>query len=162
MKRTPLKRKTPLKAKTGLRRRATKKSTTTTKTKKKAVRKPKKPSIRQLKDKLWKECKRIVRATHGNTCYTCGAKQLEGSNWQTGHFIPSSVCSVHMRYHLSNLRPQCMRCNIHLSGNWIEYEKHLLKDGIDTAALKQENEDTKNEMYRHDWYEAKIAQYKKL
>lgn len=157
MKKTPLKRKTPLKSKTGLKtRKATKKRATGQK------RANKKPSIRLLKDKLWKECKRIIRERHGNTCYTCGANPLEGSNWQTGHFIPSSICSTEMRYDLNNLRPQCMRCNIHLSGNWPAYEKHLLKDNIDIQGLKDRNEKTKGQMYRADWYLAKIEEYKQL
>ena len=158
MKRTPLKRKTRLNARSGFKRHTIKPKPI----KRKKRSRSKKPSIRLLKSKLWNECKRIIRARHGNVCYSCGAQGLEGSNWQTGHFIASSCCSTHMRYNLNNLRPQCMRCNIHMSGNWVPYEAHLKKDGIDVEALKQENEDTKNEMYRADWYEAKIAEYKLL
>ncbi len=156
MKRTPLKRKTGLRSKTPLKA----KNSTSRKRKPKRRTSGRKPSIRLLKSKLWNECKRIIRARHGNTCYTCYTQGLEGSNWQTGHFIPSSVCSVHMRYSLNNLRPQCMRCNIHLSGNWIEYEKHLRADGIDTDELKKENEETKNKQYDRLWYEDKIAEYR--
>ena len=156
MKRTPLKRKTPLRAKKGFNRPKTR-----VKPKKRPTR-AKQPSVRLLKKKLWNECKRIIRARHGNTCYTCYAQGLEGSNWQTGHFLPSSICSVEMRYSLGNLRPQCMRCNIHLSGNWIEYEKHLKADGIDTDELKKENEETKNKQYDRLWYEDKIAEYQQI
>lgn len=144
MKRTPLKRKTPLRAR------------------KSPSKKKKRPSMRLLKDKLWRECKRIIRERHGNTCYTCGKKGLEGSNWQTGHYIPSSICSASMRYDLDNLRPQCYRCNINLSGNWPEYEIHLQKDGIDPEELKQRNRLSTGKQYDSLWYESKIEEYRNL
>lgn len=157
MKRTQIRRKTPLKAKTGILSRKSPK-----KRSKVAKCANKRPSSRLLKNKLWAECKRIIRARHGNTCYTCGKSGLDGSGWQTGHFIPSSVCSVEMRYSLDNLRPQCYHCNINLSGNWIAYEEHLQKDGIDTKTLKQTNEQTKNRQYDLLWYLNKIEEYKQL
>lgn len=138
MKRTPMKRVSPNK-----------------------VKKVKKP-ITKVKAKLWEECKRITRAKHGNTCYTCGKGGLEGSNWHTGHFISSSICSVFLRYHLDNLRPQCYNCNINKSGNWLAFENHLIRDGFDPKQLKALNEATKNESYRLDWYEEKLALYKQL
>ena len=157
MKRSRLKRKTPLRAKKQAPRRV--KRTTQPKRRK--------PSIRLLKSKLWNECKRIIRTRYGNgdgtfSCYTCGAHLDEPRKAQTGHFIPSSICSVHMRYHLDNLKIQCYRCNINLSGNWIEYEKHLKADGIDPDELKKENEETKNRQYDRLWYEAKIAEYQQI
>lgn len=118
--------------------------------------------ITKLKAKLWEECKRITRATYGNVCYTCGKTGLEGSSWQTGHFISSSICSTAMRYDLDNLRPQCYNCNINKSGNWLAYEQHLKRDGIDVEELKARNEATKGLMYREDFYEAKIAEYQQL
>lgn len=148
MKRVPLKRRSTFT-----------RSRKLTKSKKRPL---KKPSARLLKDKLWRECKRIIRHRYGNVCYTCGKQPLEGANWHTGHFIASSVCSTEMRYDLDNLRPQCWRCNINLSGNWVAFERHLLVDGIDVAALKQRNEDTKNLSYRSDWFLAKIAEYRAL
>lgn len=122
--------------------------------------------MRLLKSKLWGECKRIIRERYGNgngtyTCYTCDAHLDRPAKAQTGHFIPSSVCSAHMRYHLDNLRVQCYRCNINLSGNWVEYEKRLEREmgaGF-VERLKQENEDTKGKQYDRLWY---IEQYERL
>jgi len=120
--------------------------------------------MQKAKAQLWQECRRITFASHGDTCYTCYAQDLMGSNKQCGHFLPSSVCSVALRYDLRNLRPQCMRCNINLSGNWIEYEKHLIRDLGEqiVATLKSENEQTKNKQYDILWYLATIDTYKKL
>lgn len=125
--------------------------------------------MRLLKDKLWRECKRIIRSRYGNkngtwNCYTCGALLDEPRKAQTGHFIPSSICSTAMRYNLDNLRIQCYRCNINLSGNWPAYERNLdIEMGIGFAdELKATNEQTKNMQYDSIWYEDTIDRYKKL
>jgi len=65
-----------------------------------------------------------------------------------------------MRYCLDNLRPQCWRCNINLSGNWPAYERHLIADGYDVQELKARNENTKGKQYDSLWYLAKIEEYK--
>lgn len=64
-----------------------------------------------------------------------------------------------MRFSLDNLRPQCYRCNIHLSGNWPSYEAHLLRDGVDVGELKRRNELTKGKQYDRLWYDRKITEY---
>lgn len=120
------------------------------------------PSLRLLKKRLWQLCKELTRLHYGNTCFTCGAKNIQGSNWQTGHFLPSSVCSVEMRYSLDNLRPQCAACNIWKSGNWPAYELALEKEGIDTSELKRRNIHTVGQKYDFMWYKEKIAIYQKL
>lgn len=158
MKKTPLKRRTRLKTKTPLRR----SNFNSKRSKPKKATKSSKPSMRLLKKKLWAECKRITRERHGNTCYTCGKTGLEGAGWQTGHFIPSSICSAEMRYSLDNLRPQCWRCNINLSGNWPAYEAHLKRDGFDPEELKQYNRDTTGMKYDSLWYQEKIEEYKNI
>lgn len=128
------------------------------------LRRKSKSPLAKLKKALWDECRRITRTRHGNTCYTCGRTGLEGSNWQTGHFISSSICSVHLRYHLDNLRPQCYNCNINKSGNWIAYEAHLIVDhGRDfPETLKQLNRDTAGKQYDILYYQEKLEEYKKL
>lgn len=119
-------------------------------------------TITKLKERLWKLCREIIRARWGNTCYTCFKRNLEGSNRHTGHFITSSTCSAAMRYDLDNLRPQCYACNIHKSGNWVEFEAHLRRDGIDPEELKQRNRDTQGLQYDRTWYENKITSYSTL
>jgi 5-methylcytosine-specific restriction endonuclease McrA len=126
------------------------------------LRRKSKSPLAKLKQQLWDECRRITRARYGNTCYTCGRAGLEGSNWQTGHFISSSICSVHLRYHLDNLRPQCYNCNINKSGNWIAFEAHLIVEkGRDfPEQLKQLNRETTGRQYDSTWYLEKIEEYK--
>lgn len=126
------------------------------------VKRRKKTPLEIAKDKLWELCKTITRLEHGNVCYTCGKPNLEGSSWQTGHFISSSICSTELRYDLSNLRPQCYNCNINKSGNWLAFEQHLThahgKDYV--TKLKKRNEKTKGKQYDLLWYRDKIEEHK--
>lgn len=144
MKRTALLRRTPLKRGTV------------------RLKKVRKDTVGKLKIRLWQLCREIIFKQHGNTCYPCGALDLVGSNLHLGHFIPSSTCSAELRYSLDNLRPSCYRCNIHLSGNWVAYEAHLRRDGIDVEALKRRNEQTKGGKYDILFYQRKIEEYKQL
>ena len=110
---------------------------------------------------LWEECKRIIRAKYGNTCYTCGKTGLVGSSWQTGHFIPNSVGGASLRYELKNLRPQCYRCNIDLSGNGAVFYRLLVeREGqkyVDDLFLQ------KQKMVKaYDHYLLLLEEYKKL
>jgi len=122
----------------------------------------KKGEITKLKAKLWALCRDIQIKQYGNTCYTCGAKDLKGANLHLGHFITSSLCSVEMRFHLENLRPQDYRCNIHLSGNWPAFETHLIQEGKNPQTLKDRNEATKGVVYPKQWFLDKITEYTKL
>lgn len=81
-----------------------------------------------MKKKLWELCRIIIRNIYGNTCYTCGKTELQGSNLHTGHFIPSSICGANLRFDLRNLRPQCYRCNINLGGNGTAFYHRLVDD----------------------------------
>jgi hypothetical protein len=82
--------------------------------------------VKTLKNKLWELCKRIIRLLYGNTCYTCGRTGLSGSQWHTGHFLPSSTCGIFLRFDLRNLRPQCYYCNINLGGNGAAFYHNLV------------------------------------
>ncbi len=125
--------------------------------------KSKKPNISKLKKLLWQECRRLTLLRYPEPkCYTCGKFGITGSNCHLGHFIPSSICSVEMRYSLDNLRFQCYSCNIHKSGNWPAYEAHLMiEKGLDfPTLLKKRNEETKNKQYDSLWYLQKLEEYK--
>lgn len=131
-------------------------------TKKKKV---KKETITSLKKKLWQECRRITLLHYPEPkCFTCERSGIEGSNRQLGHFIPSSVCSVEMRYSLDNLRWQCYHCNINLSGNWPAYEAHLMNEkGRDFPnQLKKRNEETKGKQYDILYYQELLASYRDI
>lgn len=130
--------------------------------KSKPLAKVRKDTVGKLKIKLWQLCRVLTIRKYGNDCYTCPSKVLVGSNLHCGHFISSSVCSAELRYDLGNLRPQCFACNIHRSGNWPSYERHLLEDGIDVEELKRRNEQTKGAKYDVLFYQDKILEYEEL
>ena len=94
------------------------------------VRRTSKLPIAKLQRKLWVYCKLLIRKLYGNTCYTCDKKGLEGSSWQTGHFIPKSTCGALLKYDLRNLRPQCFHCNLNLGGNVALFmQKLIIREG---------------------------------
>jgi len=80
-----------------------------------AKRANKKPSVRLLKDKLWKEVKRITRERFDPYCYTCG-EYVKGKNDHSGHGKPMGALPLRFKYDVRNIRRQCMVCNIHRGG----------------------------------------------
>jgi len=95
--------------------------------------------------KLWGLCKKYVRLTQHNICYTCSANGLKGANWHTGHGIAKGRLSVEYQYDVRNLKSQCMRCNKWLGGMSqvfiakLEREKEGLKF-LKEACTKSEGE----------------------
>ena len=121
-----------------------------------------KSEVKKLQDKLWSLCREITRLKYGHTCYTCGRTNLEGANWQTGHFIPKASCPAELKYDLDNLRIQCYFCNINLGGNGGQFYRNLERD------MGKEYIDklfkSKNTLVKADkqWYEQKINEYEKI
>ncbi len=116
--------------------------------------------LKKLKKELWELCKQIIRKLYGNTCYTCGAKNLEGGNWQTGHFIPRSICGLYLRFDLRNLRPQCYRCNISLSGNGAIFYRLLVRDCNQSYVDELFSDKNRITKETRVFYEDLIAKYK--
>lgn len=116
-----------------------------------AVKRKRRTPEARLRVQLWELCKEIIRKRYGNICYTCGKEGLSGSSWQTGHFIPRSVCGAYLRYDLRNLRPQCYRCNIDLSGNGAVFYRNLVRDEgqayVDTLFSDKERVITANRAF---------------
>lgn len=91
-----------------------------------------KTELRKLQEKVWDECKRIIRKRYQNkdgawSCFTCGKILIEPAKVHTGHFIPSAVGGASLRYDLRNLRPQCYACNINYGGNGAIYYKKMVE-----------------------------------
>lgn len=132
------------------------------------LKKKKAVTITKLKAQLWQLCRQIIKNTYRRSdgsyqCYTCPQIMQDGQQQlHTGHFIMSSISSMEMRYSLENLRLQCANCNIWKSGNWIAFEAHLIRDGIDVEALKRRNQETKGLLYGKFWVEGKIREYTEL
>lgn len=85
-----------------------------------------------------------------NTCVSCGAthsiKKIQG-----GHFIGRACYPL--RWDEKNVNPQCQRCNMFLSGNYIEYSKWFIdKYGVETFDLYVEK--------GRKWRQGKLPAYK--
>ena len=119
----------------------------------------------KLEQELWEECKRITREQFGNTCFTCGAKNLEGSNWHTGHLWPKASLHALLKYELRLLRPQCYRCNINLGGNGAVFLKNLIRtEGKNYVERLEEDKirDKQVTLKSFDYYTQLLREYKEI
>ena len=102
-----------------------------------AKKKTKSKGVRYWKKKAWDEFSKYVRLrdalkTTGTKedllCCTCGKQYPafgEGCA-QAGHFVPSRRHAVLLRER--GVNGQCYNCNITLKGNWVEYERFVLRE----------------------------------
>jgi hypothetical protein len=125
------------------------------------IKKTSKQSISVIQRKLWEECKRIIREQFGNTCYTCGAKNLSGSNLHTGHLWAKASLGAYLKYDIRVLRPQCYRCNIHLGGAGADFYKKMLRtEGEDY--MKRLEADRNITVKAYDHYLSLLEEYKNI
>ena len=131
--------------------------------KKAARKKVKKKTLSQLKKALEAAQKAKTIEIHGNDCYTCPQKNLQGMNCQLGHVPwPRSVLAVQLRYDTRFTRIQCFRCNINHGGNGAIAYARMLKEGVDLESMWAENEKLKGISVPNSWFEEKITQYSEL
>lgn len=101
---------------------------TAVKVKKAKTPKKKAPTRSQLVKKLDTVYSQYVRLdksdSNGNvSCVTCGDVMF-WKQAQNGHFI--SRAKYPTRWHDDNCNVQCMRCNVFLKGNYIEYTIYMI------------------------------------
>lgn len=121
----------------------------------------KKLTIGKIQKLLWIECKRLIRAKYGNTCFTCEKRNLEASGWHTGHFIAKGACGATLKYDLRNLRPQCYHCNINLGGNGATFYKRLVEtEGQEY--VDQLFKDKQKIIKAYDHYAELLAKYRDM
>jgi hypothetical protein len=125
------------------------------------LKKESKQPISKLQKELWAECKRIVREQFENTCYTCGAKNLQGSNWQTGHMWAKASLGAYLKYDLRVLRPQCASCNLWHGGMGADFYKKMLK--IEGKEYMEKLEQDRNITVKaYDHYLTLLKEYKTI
>jgi hypothetical protein len=118
--------------------------------------KPKKrkklPSIKTLKAKAWKTFSAYVRKRDGK-CVTCGAGAENAGHFIHGHGKPTF-------FDERNCHGQCVRCNLYLSGNLIEYAAFMKsKYGWETVdALRELSHQVVK--FGREYYEDIINRYK--
>lgn len=125
------------------------------------LKKASKQKISTLQVKLWEECKRIIRKKYGNTCYTCGATNLSGSNWHTGHLFAKASLGAFLKYDLRVLRPQCYACNIHRGGMGADfYLKMWEENGAEYMQKLKADRNVSVKAYDH--YQKLLEDYAKM
>ena len=113
----------------------------------------------KLRKKLWKLTREIVFKTYGKNCYTCGQKNLTGSNCQGGHVPwPASILSTVCKFDVRFIRPQCYSCNINKGGMGAVALERMQKEGIDIEQLKRLNQETKGGSFGKTWFKEAIKE----
>ena len=117
-----------------------------------------KQPISKIQRQLWEECRRIKNKPSVD-CYTCGAKDLQGSNKQLGHLWSKATLSAYLKYDLRVLEWQCMRCNVHGGGMGADYYKRKLAElgEKEMARLEQDRQKT---VKAYDFYLELLDKYR--
>lgn len=76
------------------------------------------------KSPAWRNFSKYIREKYGPLCYTCGARP---NVLQAGHFV-QGFGHQNTFFEEKNVRPQCFRCNINLSGNGAEFARRLQEE----------------------------------
>lgn len=131
------------------------------------LKKKSKLPIRKIQDLLWQECRRIAKEQFSNNgkidCYTCPAKNLQGSNCQLGHVpYPKASLGAYLKYDVFRvLRWQCMTCNIHRGGMGAEAYKRMLREEGKEYMDKLEK-DRQVSVKAYDYYVKLLEEYKTI
>lgn len=124
------------------------------------MRKQSKQKISVIQRKIWEHCRRIKDKPKVD-CYTCGAKELQGSNKQLGHMWSKATLSAYLKYDLRVLEWQCMRCNIHGGGMGADYYKRKLKE-IGEKQMADLEKDRQKTVKAYDFYLELLEKYETL
>lgn len=129
--------------------------------KKTKLRKVSKQPISKLQKLLWVELRRVADKLYPNDCYTCEAKNLQGSNKQLGHVPwPKSTLSAGSKYDTRFVRWQCMRCNIHGGGMGAAAYARMLKENPEELAQMEKDRQQLGKAY--DIYATLLTKYKEM
>lgn len=147
------------------------------KTKKKQTKK--KPTIPELKKKLWTEFSIYIRLRDADDdgycyCISCGKPMLwKGTGeCQAGHYFPKGSDYSSIYFDEDNNHAQCLHCNKFLEGNTHEYRKGLLGkigeerlqrlDNIKRDGLNWTVEDYKEKIKYYKEANKKLSKHKGL
>ncbi len=80
-----------------------------------------------LKGKAWEAVRLYIR-TNEKDCFTCGSKNLQGQNFQCGHYIPVALSGSNntLSWDEKQIHAQCGRCNGAGQGQQVAYRAHLV------------------------------------
>src|SRR3990167_9112004 len=81
-------------------------------------------NTRATRTRVWAVFSKYIRTRDKGICFTCG-KYATGMGYHAGHYIPSSICGVLLKYHEANVHGQCFNCNINLGGYGAMYDRKM-------------------------------------
>jgi hypothetical protein len=129
-----------------------------------ALKRPKQASVASLKKKAWKllsQCIRQEQAINNGgdcKCYTCDSWD-HAKSMQAGHAIGGRNGAVLLDEEI--IRPQCVRCNIMLRGNYSAFVPKLIRERAESLPVP--HGDTGDHFKEaHEWWEAKLASSKQV
>jgi hypothetical protein len=127
----------------------------------KGQKKAKKPTLARLKkemDAVFSEWIRRKDAINGlATCVTCGTRK-PWKEMQAGHFI--SRVHLAVRWDEQNVHVQDARCNIFLSGNYVEYAIYMVENYGYSAVQDLNEQKHRSVKYSRSDYETMISDTK--
>ena len=137
------------------------------------TKKPKRKNwtLTRWKKEFWRVFSIFIRMRDKGVCVTCQKKLpdyydrygnlLPGwKSGQAGHFITAKNCGLALYFHEKNVHCQCHHCNINLSGNWLEYEKAIIrKYGQEVCDDLKDLKWSGDVKYSKQDYEDLIAEY---
>lgn len=124
------------------------------------MKKQSKQPISKIQRQIWEECRRLKNRPIVD-CYTCGAKDLQGSNRQLGHMWSKATLSALLKYELDILEWQCTRCNIWGGGMGADFYKRKLKELGKKRITELEHMRNKT-IKAYDFYVELLAKYKSM
>ena len=128
-------------------------------------------SVPKAKENLWKVFSRYIRlrdavawqSEHpeyngepGAACVTC-RRFFVIKALQAGHFIPGRHQSI--LFDERNVAAQCLRCNVHLKGNWVSYRRYMLERYGEEVIAELEYLDTQSRKFTVPELEAMQEHY---
>lgn len=129
--------------------------------------KKKKPKIKTLTNKLWKifsyyirlrDCLRTTGKPTMGHCISCG-RLYPIEKLQAGHFI-SGRQNANL-FHEKGCHAQCIRCNIFLSGNVLEYMDAMIRLYGKKVVNELRKNNTKSLSFTIEYLEDKIIEFKR-
>ena len=129
--------------------------------KKTKLHKKSKQKISVLQRRLWEECRRVAKKMYKNDCYTCPAKNLQGSNCQLGHLWAKASLGAFLKYDMRLLRWQCFRCNINFGGMGSDFYMRMWEEnGADY--MNKLLADRKVSVKAYDHYQKLLTEYQQI
>ena len=82
-------------------------------------------SMSELRQRAQKAFNAYIRERDaGEPCIACG--RFHEGQWHAGHYL-TTAAHPELRYDPRNCHKSCQPCNLHLSGNLVEYRKGLIR-----------------------------------